>query len=137
MSIRTPRWMWSDALEMLEQAERLHRQFAQPTLSERQRIAWEPPVDVLETEREVLVFTALPGVAPEKIEVLIDEHGLLISGTRLLPAELRTAAIHRLELPQGYFERRVPLPPGKYDLARRETVNGCLIVALRKSLGSR
>ena len=135
MVIRTPRWMWSDALEMLEQAERLHRQFAQPTLSE--RVAWEPPVDVLETEREVLVFTALPGVAPEKVEVVIDEHGLLISGTRVLPAELRTAVIHRLELPQGHFERRVPLPGGKYDLVRRETVNGCLIVALRKSLGSR
>lgn len=137
MAIRPPRWMWSDALEMLERAERLHRQFAQPLLSERQRTAWEPPVDVLETEREVLVFTALPGVAPDKVEVLIDEGGLVISGTRVLPVELRTAIIHRLELPQGYFERRVPLPSGKYDLARRETVNGCLIVALRKTFGSR
>ena len=129
--------MWSDALEMLERAERLHREFAQPMLSERQRIAWEPPVDILETDQEVLVFTALPGVAPEKIEVLIDEHGLLISGKRTLPSELQTAVIHRLELPQGYFERRVPLPRGKYDLARRENVNGCLIVALRKSVGPR
>lgn len=129
--------MWSDAIEMLDRAERLHRQFAEPVLSERQRIAWEPPVDVLETEREVLVFTALPGVAPDKVEVLIDHEGLIISGTRVLPAELRTAAIHRLELPQGYFERRVPLPRGTYDVARRETVNGCLIVALRKSLGSK
>lgn len=133
MATRTPRWMWADALEMLERAERLHRQFAQPTFSDR-AISWEPPVDVLETEREVLVFTALPGVVPEKIEVLIDAEGLVISGTRILPAELRTARIHRLELPQGYFERRVPLPAGKYDLARRETINGCLIVVLRKSL---
>ena len=134
MANRPPRWMWSDALEMLERAERLHRQFAEPVVSERQRIAWEPPVDVLETERDVLVFTALPGVAPEKIEAVIDDCCLIISGTRVLPPELRTAAIHRLELPQGHFERRVPLPPGRYDLARRETVNGCLIVALRKSV---
>jgi HSP20 family molecular chaperone IbpA len=129
--------MWADALEMLERAERLHRHFAQPMVSDRRTIAWEPPVDVLETDREVLVFTALPGVAPDKIEVRIDAEGLVISGTRTLPQELRTARIHRLELPQGYFERRVPLPPGTYDLARRETVNGCLIIALRKSLSPR
>jgi HSP20 family molecular chaperone IbpA len=132
MAVPPPQWMWSEALEMLERAERLHRRFAEPILSEK-RIAWEPPVDILETEHEVLVFTALPGVAPEKVQAVIDDCCLVISGTRLLPRELRTARIHRLELPQGYFERRVPLPPGKYDLARRDSVNGILIVTVLKS----
>ena len=35
---------------------------------------------------------------------------LVVAGTRALPDELRTAIIHRLELPQGRFERRVRLP---------------------------
>ena len=42
------------------------------------------------------------------------------------------AAIHRLELPQGRFERRVALPPGRYDSVRRTIVNGCLFITLRK-----
>ena len=46
---------------MLARAERMHRQFFQPAGSSC-AVAWEPPVDVLETERAVLVLVALPGV---------------------------------------------------------------------------
>ncbi|MGA7610352.1 MAG: Hsp20/alpha crystallin family protein, partial [Xanthobacteraceae bacterium] len=42
-------WMWSEACDQLVRAERLHRQFFQP----RHSGTWEPPVDILETEREV------------------------------------------------------------------------------------
>jgi HSP20 family protein len=128
-------WMWSDALDMLGQAERLHRQFFRPA-SGRPQPGWEPPVDVFETAREVLILTALPGVAPDDISAVIDAGVLVIAGVRTFPAELRTAAIHRLELPQGRFERRVPLPAGRYDLVRRTHVNGCLVVSLRKIDGS-
>jgi len=122
------RSMWSDALNMLDEAERLHRQFFKPA-----QAGWEPPVDVLETAREVLIFTALPGVAPENIAASIESGVLVIAGIRSLPQELATAKIHRLELPQGRFERRVQLPPGRYDLVERATVNGCLVISLRKS----
>lgn len=138
MAPRMPRWMWSDALTMLERAERMHRQFFEPAVGERRhgerrRTVWEPPVDVLETEQEVLIFTALPGVAPETVEAAIEDGELVIAGTRTLPAELRTAIIHRLELPQGSFERRVALPAGRYDLVRRHVANGTLVVSLRKA----
>jgi HSP20 family protein len=125
-------WMWSDAVEMLVRAERLHRQMFQPASSPSRTPHWEPPVDVVETDREVLVFAALPGVAPEHIAAKLSNGGLLISGERVLPPQLRTAAIHRLELPQGRFERRVPLPPGRYEVAPPSVVNGCLTIVLRK-----
>lgn len=128
-------WMWSDALEMLDQAERLHRQFFRPAL-EGGEPRWEPPIDVLETPREVLILTALPGVAPDDVSAVIEAGVLVISGSRTFPRELHTARIHRLELPQGRFERRVVLPAGRYDLAKRAHVNGCLIVSLRKLGGS-
>jgi hypothetical protein len=54
-------------------------------------------------------------------------------GTRVLPPELRTAMIHRLELPQGQFARRLRLPAGRYSGVRRSTVHGCLAVTLDKS----
>jgi HSP20 family molecular chaperone IbpA len=123
-------WMWSEALDMLARAERLRHQMFQPQL--RAVPAWEPPVDVLETEREVLVLAALPGVDPDQVEAVILEGALLIAGHRILPRELHTAVIHRLELPQGRFERRIPLPPGRYDGVRRAAVNGCLVVTLTK-----
>jgi len=131
MASRTPDWMWSDALSMLERAERMHRRFFEPGTAE-QKAVWEPPVDVLETEHEVLIFTALPGVAPDDVEAVIEGAELVITGTRVLPTELSTAVIHRLELPQGCFRRRVPLPAGRYNNVRRVVTNGILIVSLHK-----
>ena len=125
-------WMWSEACEMLARAERLHHEFFRPVRSPSGLPAWEPPVDVLETEHEVLLLVALPGVDPERVEVLIDGADLVIAGSRVLPTALRTAVIHRLELPQGRFERRVRLPPGRYADVRRTTVNGCLVITLQK-----
>ncbi len=132
MAPRTPAWMWSDALSMLERAERLHRQFFEPGTAG-QSAVWEPPVDILETQHEVLILTALPGVAPDDIAATIEGSELVISGTRLLPPELRTAVIHRLELPQGCFRRRIQLPPGRYGDVRRKVLNGTLIVSLHKA----
>ena len=125
-------WMWSEACEELARAERLHRQAfgLRPSL---RAPAWEPPADVLETEREVIVFTALPGVDPAQVTTAIEDGALLIAGTRVLPPALRTAIIHRLELPQGRFRRFVQLPAGRYDDVRRASENGCIVITLRKA----
>jgi len=124
--------MWSDACAMLMRAERLHREFFRPTQSVAMLPAWEPPVDILETEHEVLVFVALPGVSADRAEAVIEDSELVIHGVRVLPRELRTAVIHRLELPQGRFQRRVRLPAGRYAGVRRTAVDGCLVITLEK-----
>ncbi len=133
METNFPRyWMWSEAFEVLARAERMHRQFFRPAGSA-SVVAWEPPVDVLETDRAVLVLIALPGVDLGEVKALIDAGQLIISGIRAYPAEMRTAIIHRLELPQGRFERRVHLPPGRYGAIHRSAANGCLLITLQKS----
>jgi HSP20 family protein len=128
-------WMWSEAFEVLARAERMHRQFIQPSGS-RSPVAWEPPVDILETERAVLVLVALPGVDFDEVKASISQGELLISGSRTYPEEMRTAIIHRLELPQGRFERRVRLPAGRYSAIHRSASNGHLLITLQKSEAS-
>ena len=125
--------MWAEAVQMLTEAERLHHRLFQPRGRRAAGACWEPPVDVLETEREVLVLAALPGVDPEAVGTVIEDGTLVLSGSRILPRELETAVIHRLELPQGCFERRIALPAGRYDGVRRLAANGCLLVSLRKA----
>lgn len=122
---------------MLARAERLHREFFRPAGLVARLPVWEPPVDILETDREVLVLVALPGVHPDRVEAAIDGNDLVVAGTRVLPAELRTAIIHRLELPQGRFERRVRLPAGHYGAVHRSATDGCLLIVLQKSGGFR
>jgi len=130
-------WMWSEALQMLSQAERLHRQVFRPHASQQRGVKWEPPVDILETEDALLIFAALPGVDPAKVQAVIQDGTLVIAGERVLPDELKTALIHRLELPQGHFERHIPLPPGRYGDVRSISANGCLVIHLGKIAGQR
>ncbi|MEI9987011.1 MAG: HAD hydrolase-like protein [Aliidongia sp.] len=93
-------WMWSDAIEMLAKAERLHNEAFGLLQTRSERPCWEPPVDVLETETAVIVFTALPGVDPDNVSATIEDGTLMIFGERVLPPELRRATIHRFELPR-------------------------------------
>jgi HSP20 family protein len=135
MSRKDPvNWMLSEAIDSLARAERLRQQFFRLQHSAgAQASTWEPPIDVLETDEEVLIFVALPGVDPEAVEAIIENGTLVISGNRVLPPELRNARIHRLELPQGRFERRIVLPVGRYAVSRF-AVNGCIVLRLSKSL---
>jgi len=125
-------WMWSEACEMLARAERLHRELFRPAPTRARLPAWEPPADVLETETEVLALVALPGVEAEAVQAAIEDGDLVIAGTRVLPDQLRTAVIHRLELPQGRFYRRLRLPAGRYSTVRRSVAAGCLVISLQK-----
>ncbi len=136
MTIRNTRyWMWSEACQLLDRAERMQRQFFELEPQRSGRPRWEPPVDVFETVQALYVIVALPGVAPDRIELAVDRVGLLIIGERRLPAELRSASIRRMEIPSGRFERRIELPAGRFELVERELADGCLRVTLRK-LGS-
>lgn len=126
-------WMLSDAIETLARAERLHQRFLnlQPLTGKREP-CWEPPIDVIETDDEILIQIALPGVDPNDVEAVLDKGTLVISGRRTLPTELRNARILRLELPQGRFERRIPLPTGRYTVTRF-AAHGLVGLRLEKS----
>jgi HSP20 family protein len=80
----------------------------------------------------LLVLVALPGVDPKQIEANIVNRDLL-----MVPPGMHTAVIHRLELPQGRFERRVQLPGGPHENVRRSVADGCLLIGLAKVKGSR
>jgi HSP20 family molecular chaperone IbpA len=123
--------MWAEACALLKQAEQLHRQFFEPSHEGTCNARWEPPVDVYETERELCIIAALPGVAPEAVRVEIEGEILMIAGTRPLPSKGRDAHIVRLEIPYGRFERRMTLS-ARVRLAAQDLRNGCLLLTFTK-----
>jgi HSP20 family protein len=125
-------WMWAEACQMLDQAERLHQQFFGRVAASR-RTAWQPPADVFEDEHQVLVVVALPGVPPECINVVIDGNSLIISADCEVPIPGSSCAIRRMEIPHGYFERRIDLPAVRLALDVPQTRYGCVILTLRKT----
>jgi HSP20 family molecular chaperone IbpA len=136
MSAADPRsWMWAEACAMIERAEQLHRRFFQPGLAPAAAVNWEPPVDVFETEQELTIVAALPGVEPQEIEIAIQQGVVRVGGVRQLPACVHGAAIHRMELPHGRFERRIRLPGERWQVDRFALVNGCLVLSLTPQRG--
>jgi HSP20 family protein len=124
--------MWAEACELLDRAERLHRQFFQLGDAYARGPVWEPPVDVFETNGELWILVALPGVDPEGVEISAHDGTLIVAGERVLPREARAGVIHRLEIPYGRFERRIALPAGRFEIGRRDLTDGCLTLSLRQ-----
>jgi HSP20 family molecular chaperone IbpA len=120
--------MWAEACAMLKQAEQLHRQFFEPSPSDAR---WEPPVDIYETELQLTIIAALPGVAPDAVRVEIEGQTLIIAGVRPLPSRGKNANIIRLEIPYGRFERRLAIS-NRLRLAERDLLHGCLVLTFAK-----
>jgi HSP20 family protein len=70
-------------------------------------LGWLPAVDVRETEDEVVVLAALPGVAKADILIEVGPESLALSGRR---REREGSGWVRRELIAGPFARRVTLP---------------------------
>ena len=130
MAIRNPpAWMWAEACEMLEQAQRLQRQFFRFGRAVEAQPRWEPPVDIVAYGDEVQVTVALPGVAAEHVEIHVQGALVVVTAVRAVPVQRHTTALHRLEIPYGRFERRFALPAGHYyELTERSYTNGCLVL---------
>jgi len=104
--------------------------FESPTRAGNQ--TWAPPLDVWETEGEVVYAFYLPGIPEEKIVVDLEESTLTVSGSRDR-TELEDGRFFRYERPFGEFTRSVALPEGTDDVeARAHYANGVLEVHVEK-----
>ncbi len=77
---------------------------------------YAPPVDIVEDGEGLHILVYLPGVDPEKVEVVAEEGVLSVKAER--PFEKREGATyHRLEGPYGTFARGFNVP-NTFDLSR-------------------
>ena len=126
-------WMWAEACDVLERAERMHRQFFRLAAAGRTCAVWEPPVDVFEDEREIVIVVALPGVPADRIEITTESGMLILRAERRIAFAGSRGAVRQLEIPYGYFERRIQLSQVALESGTREFRDGCLILTLIKA----
>jgi HSP20 family molecular chaperone IbpA len=123
--------MLGEALSMLDRAQRLHRQFFTHDV-----VAWEPPVDIVETGDFLEMHVALPGVKADSITVALDPAGITVSALRAFPCRNEGSQIHRLEIPYGRFQRHIGLPLGDpytpLELAGKSLQDGILTLTFRR-----
>ena len=94
---------------------------------------WTPPVDIAETEHELVVKADLPEVKPEDLEVKVENGTLTLKGKREFEKKEDAKGYHRIERSYGSFVRAFTLPdsidPEKIAAAYN---NGVLTVTLSK-----
>ncbi len=95
---------------------------------------WTPPVDIEETENDVVVRIEIPGMKKDDIKIKTTGDSITISGEKRHESEEKGKHFHRIERAYGRFERTVPLPVEiEPDKARASYENGVLTVTLPKS----
>jgi HSP20 family protein len=73
---------------------------------------WIPPMDLAETEEELILTADLPGVAEDDVAIEIKDGTLAISGERRDTREQGGRGYHRVERSFGRFARTLTLPRG-------------------------
>ena len=125
--------VWRRANDLLQQAERIHRNFLQIDTASQYRAqhgrtpSWEPPVNVVETDENLWVISALAGVAVDRIEVRLEGRDLVIAGERPLPPCCRDGELNYGKFPSvvlsgdsGWWEGTI-----LYRSARYRSRMGC------------
>ena len=71
---------------------------------------WSPAVDIKEEDDRFVIRADIPGVAPEDIDISMEQGVLTIKGERKHEAEENKEGYHRIERAYGTFMRRFALP---------------------------
>lgn len=131
-------------IEMQNQMERLINDLTQPFTPQREELGtrlsglgeyrWLPPIEMTESDNEVCVRAAIPGVKPEDLDVEVIGNMLTITGETQQETRQEGENVHRSEFHYGRFQRRVQLPAEvKSDVAEANFQHGVLSLTLPKA----
>ena len=94
---------------------------------------WAPPVDIYETENELVVKADLPDVDANAIDVRVENQTLTIAGERKFVSSSNDKGYHRIERSYGNFVRSFAVPNAfDTDQISAAHKNGVLTVTLTK-----
>jgi HSP20 family protein len=94
---------------------------------------WAPPVDIYETENELVVKADLPDVNPQDLDIRVENNILTIRGERKFAAKVHEDNYLRIERAYGSFSRSFSLANSvKSEAIKAEYHDGVLTLSLPK-----
>ena len=131
---------WENAREMMTLREAMDRlfddAFTRPfSLVREGGATWaSPAIDMFDTDNEVIVKAALPGIKADEVQINVTGDILTLRGETKHEEEKKDRSWHIREHRWGAFERSVRLPTGVLaDKAKADFENGILTITLPKS----
>ena len=129
---------WEPAREMMTLREAMDRlfddAFTRPLGFGLGTEALLPAIDLYQTENEVVVKAALPGIKPEDVQISITGDVLTLRGDFKQENEQKEKTYHMHEQRHGLFERSIPLPTVvETEKAKADFENGVLTIVLPKA----
>jgi len=107
---------------------------ARPRVANLQDGVWRPPVEVYETERQLVVTAEIAGVVEAQLSVVVEQDLLQIRGERLDDREGERRSYHQTGIARGRFAADVYIPfPIDADRAEADYSNGLLRIRLPKA----
>jgi HSP20 family protein len=96
-------------------------------------LGWTPAVDIRETENELVVYAATPGLSKEDVSLEVKDNTLVLSGRMKGRGSDEDSWVRR-ELPRGEFYRAFSLPADvKADKVSAAMRDGILEIRLPKA----
>ena len=124
-----------DLLTTQREFDRLFREAFSPMFGEAEAStrSWAPPVDIYETENDIILKAELPGVDPKDVEVRVEDNTLYLKGERKFEKEVKEQNYHRVERSYGSFARSFSLPNSiDSDKVKAEYKDGLLTLTMPK-----
>jgi HSP20 family protein len=128
---------WEPAREMMSLREAMDRlfddAFTRPLSMSGN--AWSvPAVDMYQTDNEVVVKAALPGIKSDEVQINVTGEVLTLKGEMKQESETKEKTYHLREQRWGAFERSIILPTDVVaDKAKADFENGVLTITLPKA----
>jgi len=95
--------------------------------------SFHPPMDIYETEENLVVVMEIAGMKPEEIQVIFEKDTLSISGVRTEPSSSPKVRLHQMEIDYGKFQRTLRIPfPLKTEEFKATYRQGFLIITVPK-----
>ena len=129
---------WEPAREMMTLREAMDRlfddAFTRPLTLKDGWSGTMPAIDMYQTNNEIVVKAALPGIKAEEVQINISGEVLTLKGETKHEEEKKDKAWHMREQRWGAFERSISLPTEVVsDKAKAEFENGVLTITLPKA----
>jgi HSP20 family protein len=103
---------WDPLKDLMTMHDRMNKIFDE-TLSKSAHGSygdWLPPVDIYETDSEIVIVAELPGIKEEELDIQMADGVLVLKGEKKYPVDGDSDNYYRLERAYGKFNRSFAIP---------------------------